>query len=69
MDGVGLDVVIDAGQSLIGQEGEEVSPEQIADFLRPYVERGDLGAKTGKGFYTYPNPAFQQPDFLTGQDS
>ena len=69
MDGVGLDVVIDAGRSLIGQEGEEISPEQIADFLRLYVERGDLGMKTGKGFYTYPNPAFQQPDFLTGQDS
>jgi len=37
-------------------------------FILPYVERGELGMKTGKGFYTYPNPAFQQPDFLTGED-
>lgn len=38
-----------------------------ADFLKAYVERGDLGYKTGKGFYSYPNPAYQQPGFLTGQ--
>jgi hypothetical protein len=23
--------------------------------------------KTGKGFYTYPNPAWQQPGFLSGE--
>ena len=67
IDGVGLDVILDAGQSLSGQ-GEAVNPQQLQDFLRPYFERGDLGLKTGKGFYTYPNPAFQQPDFLTGQE-
>ena len=42
--------------------------KKIADFLRPYVERGELGVKTGKGFYTYPNPAYQRPDFLIGGD-
>jgi 3-hydroxybutyryl-CoA dehydrogenase len=28
------------------------------------IERGELGVKSGKGFYSYPNPAFLQPDFL-----
>lgn len=68
MDGVGLDVGLDCGKALFREESE-VSKQQILDFLRPYVERGDLGVKTGKGFYNYPNPTFQQPDFLTGQDS
>jgi 3-hydroxybutyryl-CoA dehydrogenase len=27
------------------------------------VERGDLGVKTGRGFYAYPDPAFAQPGF------
>jgi len=37
-----------------------------ADFLKPYVDKGWLGVKSGRGFYTYPDPAFLQPGFLTG---
>ncbi len=33
-------------------------------FLDPYIQRGDLGVKTGKGLYTYPDPAYAQPGFL-----
>lgn len=64
MDSVGLDVVMNVaeGQANMGK-GE--SWRQMAEFVRPYIERGELGLKTGKGFYSYPNPAFQQPDFLT----
>jgi 3-hydroxybutyryl-CoA dehydrogenase len=35
-----------------------------AKFLRAYVDRGELGVKTGKGFYSYPDPAFARPDFI-----
>ena len=38
-----------------------------ADFLKQYVEQGRLGIKTGQGFYTYPEPAYQQPGFLEGE--
>jgi 3-hydroxybutyryl-CoA dehydrogenase len=38
-----------------------------ADFLKTYVDRGWLGVKTGRGFYTYPDPAFAQPGFLEGE--
>jgi len=27
------------------------------------VDRNELGRKTGKGFYTYPNAAYEKPDF------
>lgn len=29
------------------------------------VESGHLGVSTGKGFYSYPNPAYENPDWLT----
>lgn len=28
------------------------------------VEAGELGVKSGKGFYDYPDPAFRRPDFV-----
>jgi 3-hydroxyacyl-CoA dehydrogenase len=30
------------------------------------LDRKELGAKTGKGFYTYPNPAWADKAFLKG---
>ena len=27
----------------------------------------ELGIKTGRGFYTYPNPAYMDSSFLTGK--
>lgn len=38
-----------------------------ANFLKAYVDRGWLGVKTGRGFYTYPNPAYQNPGFVSGE--
>ena len=35
-----------------------------ARFLKAYVDRGEVGVKTGKGFYGYPNPAYAEPDFI-----
>jgi 3-hydroxybutyryl-CoA dehydrogenase len=37
-----------------------------AEYLKNFVEKGDLGVKTGRGFYEYPEPAFLQPDFMKG---
>lgn len=36
-----------------------------ADYLKQHVDKGELGYKTGKGFYAYPAPEYTQPDFLT----
>jgi len=39
-----------------------------AKFIGQYVEKGYLGAKTKQGFYSYPNPAYGQPGFLSNEE-
>jgi 3-hydroxybutyryl-CoA dehydrogenase len=34
------------------------------DALKEMIDRGELGMKSGKGFYTWPEPEFARPDFL-----
>ena len=62
MDRIGLDVIRDIELNYAAESGDP------ADLPRPIltdrVERGDLGLKTGRGFYDYPNPAWRRPDFL-----
>jgi 3-hydroxybutyryl-CoA dehydrogenase len=38
-----------------------------ARFLKAYVDRGEVGTKTGKGFYSYPDPAYARPGFVDGR--
>ena len=53
MDRVGLDVVLDIERHYAAESGlERDNPPR---FLVEMVERGDLGVKTGKGFYEYAN--------------
>jgi 3-hydroxybutyryl-CoA dehydrogenase len=37
-----------------------------ARFLKAYVDRGETGVKSGKGFYRYPDPAYARPGFIEG---
>jgi len=65
MDMVGLDVVRDIEMAYYRQSGD---PSDLPPrFLLDKIERGELGVKTGRGFYTYPNPAWQEPGWLQGE--
>ncbi len=65
MDGVGLDVVRDIERVYYEESGaERDAPPRL---LLEMIERGELGVKTGKGFYTYPDPAYLEPGFLKGK--
>ena len=64
MDRVGLDVVRDIEMVYSEESGNPV--DKPPDFLHDMIERGELGVKTGKGFYCYPNPSYENPDWLHG---
>lgn len=49
-DLVGLDVRLGIAEYLESKLGERFAPPQL---MRDMVERGELGKKAGKGFYTY----------------
>jgi 3-hydroxybutyryl-CoA dehydrogenase len=68
MDGVGLNVALDVVEEDYKHTGDKGS-KRMADLLRPYVERGELGIKTGKGFYTYPDAPWLKPEFLSIENS
>jgi 3-hydroxybutyryl-CoA dehydrogenase len=62
MDAVGLDVVYGIEMVYYNQSKDRRDYPPAA--LKKMIERNRLGVKTGKGFYTYPNPKFKNPNFL-----
>ncbi len=66
MDKVGLDVVRDIELSYYNESQDETDIPPPA--LDEMIARGWMGEKTGRGFYEYPNPAYQQPGWLRGEN-
>ena len=63
LDAIGLDTV----WTITDYWARQLNDEQLlanARFLKAYLDRGDLGVKSGRGFYTYPDPAYAQPGFI-----
>jgi 3-hydroxyacyl-CoA dehydrogenase / enoyl-CoA hydratase / 3-hydroxybutyryl-CoA epimerase len=57
-DTVGLDICLAVGDSLRAKLGDALPP--APDWLRQKVEAGELGRKTGKGFYVWKNGKAQK---------
>lgn len=69
LDHVGFNVIVDISEDSEGTEEDTgMRDPGVMELFRPYVERGELGMKTGKGFYSYPDPAFSKPEFLEGME-
>jgi len=65
MDSIGLETVYKV-MDYWAQKHQDPQAQKNAAFLKSYVDRGDLGQKTGKGFYSYPEPEYLSPRFLEG---
>jgi 3-hydroxybutyryl-CoA dehydrogenase len=62
MDMIGLDVVRDIEMQYYFESREERDrPPKLLDDL---IANGRLGVKTGRGFYSYPNPNYKDPNWL-----
>mgnify|MGYP001072880187 CR=1 FL=1 len=62
MDTVGLDVILAIEEQWYRESGDE--SDKPPKILVEKVKKGDLGVKTGKGFYQYSNPSFKRPGWL-----
>lgn len=63
MDTIGLDVIHDIELVYYEESGDPSdAPPKV---LSEKVARGELGVKTGKGFYEYPDPAWESADFCS----
>lgn len=62
MDTVGLDTVANIEMVYFdkSKDPQDKPPERLLEKIR----KGELGVKTGKGFYAYPDPEYLDPDFL-----
>jgi 3-hydroxybutyryl-CoA dehydrogenase len=63
MDSIGIETV----WKVTDYWANQLKDEQYAKnalFLKQYVDEGLLGQKTGRGFYSYPDPVYRKPDFV-----
>lgn len=67
LDVVGLDTVWHVMQSNARISGDPAAQAGADRFKAQYIDKGWLGVKSGRGFYTYPDPAYARPGFLTGE--
>ncbi|MFP4225481.1 MAG: 3-hydroxyacyl-CoA dehydrogenase [Desulfobacterales bacterium] len=66
MDSIGIDTVY----KITDYWAKQTKKPQLmanAEFLKKYVDSGQLGTKTKKGFYTYPDPEYAKPGFVSGK--
>ena len=59
LDNIGLETVWHITNTL-----PDTKSQKFAALLKTYVDAGKLGVKTGEGFYKYPNPTFQDKNFI-----
>jgi len=62
MDYVGLDIVYDIEMTYYRASNDP--NDKPPDELKKMIDKGELGLKSGKGFYDWRNPEFLKPEFL-----
>lgn len=64
LDFVGMNTAYNVVSSMAESTGDGVWKER-QDFMKEnFIDKNKLGISTGEGFYKYPNPAYQDADFL-----
>lgn len=64
MDIVGLGTVYHVLESTATATNDEVFKKRALWVKENFIDKGKMGKSSGEGFYTYPNPRYEDPDFL-----
>jgi 3-hydroxybutyryl-CoA dehydrogenase len=68
IDMVGMQTTYNVSQYW-GHRNNDEQMLRNAEYVKGhFIDRGKLGLATGEGYYRYPNPAYQRPDFLAIPD-
>jgi 3-hydroxybutyryl-CoA dehydrogenase len=65
MDRIGLETIYNVTSYWAERKQDEQLRRNASYVKTRFLDRGKLGVKTGEGFYTYPEPAFRNPGFLS----
>jgi 3-hydroxyacyl-CoA dehydrogenase len=65
LDMIGLETAYNVASYWGAVKGDEQLKKNAAYLKANFVDKNRLGVKTGAGYYTYPNPAYKQPGFLS----
>lgn len=66
MDSIGIDTVWRVTEYW-AEENNDKQKKKNAEFLKEFIDKGYLGQKSGRGFYSYPAPLFKEPGFISGK--
>ena len=68
IDMVGMQTALNV-LSYWGTRNKDEQMLRNAEYIKArFVDQGKLGLPTGEGYYRYPNPAYERPDFLAVPD-
>ena len=65
LDMIGLETAYNVASYWGAVRGDEQLKKNAAYLKTHFVDQHKLGVKTGEGYYQHPNPAYQQPKFLS----
>jgi 3-hydroxybutyryl-CoA dehydrogenase len=68
IDMVGMQTALNVLAYWGGRNQDEQMLRNAGYIKARFVDRGKLGLRTGEGYYRYPNPAYERPDFLAVPD-
>lgn len=64
MDAVGMQTMYNIDKLWGEKLGDQSMLARAAFIKEHYIDKGKMGTSSGEGFYKYPNPSYQHPDFL-----
>ncbi|ASK30170.1 3-hydroxybutyryl-CoA dehydrogenase [Chryseobacterium sp. T16E-39] len=64
LDVVGITTVYNINKIAADSSKSPIKIKVSKKLKKEYIDKGKLGTTTGKGFYTYPDPAFEKKNFL-----